>query len=283
MPSCAACQTPFTKEFRGLKCTLCDDRRVAEPAYYCDRACQKTHWREHKAFHAQLEIQDQKFHERLRAKKTPSSDECRARAADDAASSDQFVSLCGQANQARMRGDHREAVKRAKKAIALAPAEPDGYFLLALAYARSADFTNAAPNFLKAMDLYDTYLQDGIGIEFKWANAASLAFSCFVQCDDAPKPAWFTDTQQLKRMADRAIAAMPDNHLALQMRIKACRRTPMNVSTMDDLRQALRDVRGCLASLEEGSEQYSRFAVALEAEIRKRIAEDLAALKLADD
>ena len=76
---------------------------------------------------------------------------------------------------------------------------------------------------------------------------------------------------------------MPDNHLALQMRIKACRRTPMNVSTMDDLRQALRDVRGCLASLEEGSEQYSRFAVALEAEIRKRIAEDLAALKLADD
>ena len=57
----------------------------------------------------------------------------------------------------------------------------------------------------------------------------------------------------------------------------------MNVSTMDDLRQALRDVRGCLASLEEGSEQYSRFAVALEAEIRKRIAEDLAALKLADD
>ena len=49
MPSCAACQTPFTKEQRGLKCTLCDERRVAEPAYYCDRACQKRHWPEHKA------------------------------------------------------------------------------------------------------------------------------------------------------------------------------------------------------------------------------------------
>ena len=54
MPSCAACQKAFTKEQRGLKCTLCDERRVAEPAYYCDRACQKQHWPEHKAFHAQL-------------------------------------------------------------------------------------------------------------------------------------------------------------------------------------------------------------------------------------
>ena len=55
MPSaCAACQTPFTKERRGLKCTLCDERRVAEPAYYCNRACQKQHWPEHKAFHAQI-------------------------------------------------------------------------------------------------------------------------------------------------------------------------------------------------------------------------------------
>ena len=58
MPSCAACQTPFTKERRGLKCTLCDERRVAEPAYYCDKSCQKNHWREHKAFHAQLKTLD---------------------------------------------------------------------------------------------------------------------------------------------------------------------------------------------------------------------------------
>ena len=54
LSSCAACQAPFTKERRGLKCTLCDERCVAEPAYYCDRACQKQHWPEHKAFHAQL-------------------------------------------------------------------------------------------------------------------------------------------------------------------------------------------------------------------------------------
>ena len=61
MPSCAACQTRFTKEQRAYKCTLCDERRVAELAYYCDRACQKRHWPEHKAFHARLEIEEQKI------------------------------------------------------------------------------------------------------------------------------------------------------------------------------------------------------------------------------
>ena len=61
LSSCAACQAPFTKERRGLKCTLCDERRVAEPAHYCDKACQKRHWREHKAFHARLEIEGQRM------------------------------------------------------------------------------------------------------------------------------------------------------------------------------------------------------------------------------
>ena len=48
----------------------------------------------------------------------------------------------------------------------------------------------------------------------------------------------------------------------------------------------LRDVRGVLAAIKDGSpahEQNSRFAAYIEAEIRKRIAADLAALKVADD
>ena len=128
MPSCAACQTRFTKEQRAYKCTLCDERRVAELAYYCDRACQKRHWPEHKAFHARLEIEEQKI----------------------------------------------------------------------------------------------------------VANASKYTIN----------------------------------------------------SPVDDLRQLLRDVRGLLVTLKEGSpghEQYSTHAAGIEAELRKRIAADLAALKLADD
>ena len=87
-------------------------------------------------------------------------------------------------------------------------------------------------------------------------------------------------------MADRAVAALPDDFAALQMRIKTYQRTPKDITPVDDLRQLLRDVRGFLTSFKEGSpahEQNSRFAAGVEAEIRKRIAADLAALKLAGD
>ena len=72
----------------------------------------------------------------------------------------------------------------------------------------------------------------------------------------------------------------------LQMRIHAYQRTPISSSPVDDLRQVLRDTRGILTLLKEGSpmhEEYSSSIPIIEAEIRKRIAADLAALKLADD
>ena len=203
-----------------------------------------------------------------------------------AASSDEFTSLLGRADQARHRGEYREAVKRAKKAIALDPAEAEGYFYLANAYADSADFTNAVPQFLKAMELADTgtpyHRQFG---DEKWAKAASSAYNCLWQCD-APKPAWYTDTQNVKRMADRAVAALPEDFGALQMRVNVCSRTPKDSIPLDDQRQLLRDVRGLLAALKEGSpahEHNLKLAAEIEAHIRKRIAADLAALKLADD
>ena len=262
-----------------MKCTLCDERRVAEPAYYCDRACQKSHWPEHKAFHARLEIDKSK-----KVKSDP--EELMADLRTVAASGDQCVSLLAHAEQARLRGEYREAVKWAKKAIAVQPTHPEGYFYLARAYADSGDYTNAVPQLLKTMDLMDTGTRWNrqFGDE-KWARAASLAYSCLVMCD-APKPAWFTDTQQLKRMADRAVAAVPDDFNTLQMRIKVYQRTPIESWSMDDLRQVLRDARGVLASLKEdipAYEQNSRVAAYVEVEIRMRIAADLAALKLADD
>jgi len=285
MPSCAACQTPFTKERRGLKCTLCDERRVAEPAYYCDRSCQKRHWPEHKAFHERLVLENQTVKESYHL--VYGTRENLAPVEDHAASSDRFISLLGQAEQARHRGEFREAVKRAKKAIALEPALPGGYFYLAMAYAESGDFNNAVPQFLKTVECTDkgTEWNRQYGDE-NWAMAASSAFTCLGQCDDALKPAWYTDTQQLKRMAHRAVAALPEDFYALQMRILAYQRTPIEIAPVDEIRQLLSDVRGLLASIKEGNavhESNLRFAAHVEAELRKRIAADLAALKLADD
>ena len=36
------------------KCGLCVQRRTPNPAYYCSEACAKRHWKEHKAWHAQV-------------------------------------------------------------------------------------------------------------------------------------------------------------------------------------------------------------------------------------
>ena len=259
-----------------MKCTLCDERRVAEPAYYCDRACQKRHWPEHKALHARLESVQQSLREH-------SSSDDQSTTYASSASSDQFDSLLRHAEQARIRGEQREAVKRAKKAIALEPDHADGYVFLADTYSGSGDFTSAVPQFLKAMELTDTGTAWNRQLgDKRWAKAASHAFACLLQCDDAPKPAWFNDTQQLKRMADRAVAALPDNYLTLQMRIEAYRRTPELDLSLDDLRQMLRDVRGVLASFKEGTPahgQYSAVGAYVEAELRKRVAMDcLAAL-----
>ena len=120
MAACAACQTAFTQEQRGLKCTLCDERRVAEPAYYCDQACQKRHWPEHKAFHARLEITDQRIRENGYDYENVKSKSQDSYSGGLLAGNEQFTSLLTQGDQARLRGEYREAVKRAKKAIALA-------------------------------------------------------------------------------------------------------------------------------------------------------------------
>ena len=57
----------------------------------------------------------------------------------------------------------------------------------------------------------------------------------------AIKPAWFNDTQQLKRMADRVCAAIPDeDYYALCMRSRAYSRLDDPTLSADDLRLALR-------------------------------------------
>ena len=114
-----------------------------------------------------------------------------------------------------------------------------------------------------------------------WAHAAGHAFSCFrhPMCV-APKPAWLSDAQQLKRMADRAAAACPDDNDALQMRSIVY--THCGVPSADDLRQALRDRRRLLEMYEEGSAAqlgHARAAQAVEARLRARIAADVAAMK----
>ena len=179
-----------------------------------------------------------------------------------------------------------QAVKLAKKCIAMNPGKPNGYDILGAVYTTSGDFTNAATHNLKAMELSDTGTDHNRlhGDEI-WASAASNAFSCFSHptCV-APKPAWFSDAQRLKRMADRAVAALPNDIESLQMRSVAYAEFGDGAyPSADDLRQALRDRRRIVEIFEEGSSvhlRHLRVAQEIEAQLRARIAADLAWMRL---
>lgn len=288
MSSCAACQTPFTKERRGLKCTLCDERRIAEPAYYCDRACQKTHWPAHKAFHARL------ADEQSRSIEGRTADDL-VGAAERMASADPRYSIIGQGDKARLEGDFRQAAKLYNKVIRMHPAYPVAYVGLGLAHMESRDYDKAVPQFMKAMELSDTGT-DWAPITIAdvcWAQAASNLFVTLGQQGvgkraakmHAPKLDWYSDIQQIKRMAERAVAALPDgsNEAALQMRSFAYS-SPSDPSA-DDLRKALRDLRRVVELSKEAStagalEILARRICRLESLLRKRITADLAALRL---
>jgi hypothetical protein len=147
-------------------------------------------------------------------------------------------------------------------------------------------FGLAAPHMLKAMELSDMGTDHNRlhGDEI-WANAASGAHACFShpKCV-APKPAWFSDAQRLKRMADRAVAALPNEITPLQMRSTAYAGSAS--ASADELRQALRDRRRLAEIFEEGNSgvhvYHSQMAQRIEAQLRARIAADLAAMKLAE-
>ena len=283
MASCAACQKPFTKEQRGLKCTLCAERRVAEPAYYCNRACQKQHWSAHKAWHALLAAELGKSSGGMSSDFRAGEEEAAALdvavAEKLAKNSHPHLLLCAQADEARLRGDFKTAVKLAKKAIATGPPLSISYQKLALVYADSGDFTSAVPHCEKAMELAAT------GNEVSWAYAASILYMCSVQTSCvAPKPAWLTDPRQLKRATERAAAALPADPKVLQMRGSVYVNLPLSLVTADDLQQAMRDGRKFRETLKEGpAREHARLGQLLEAKLRDRITADVGAMKFGRD
>ena len=189
---------------------------------------------------------------------------------------DPWFLLLEKCEQARFRGDYREAVKLANKVIAMHPAQPYGYLSLGFSYSDSGDITNAVPHYLKAIELSDA------GTEV-WAKATFSVYELISRKECVvPKPAWVSDPEQLKRVANLAVAALPNNAGALQMRSLAYAQNYASVSA-DDLRQALRDRRRIVDMMrdmfEEGSAPHRREserARIIEARLRARIAADLA-------
>ena len=152
----------------------------------------------------------------------------------------------------------------------------------------SGDYTGSVPHFLKAMELSEvgTMTHRALG-EKGWAIPTACAFLCLMHpsCSETTAlPSWFLDAQEVRRIADRAVAA-DSCHNTLAMR--ACvygfvlpLRLQKYSTSADDLRKALRDQRLLVELHEEGSDgraQEMRRARKLEAVLRAQIAADVAA------
>ena len=108
--------------------------------------------------------------------------------------------------------DLHAAAKAWRKLIKHSPARPDLYYNLAAVLHQSGRDVEAAPMYLKAMELGKE------GTE-SWAGSAASAFDLLrlERCDEVPKPEWWND-EGLKALSARAVALAPDDIDACAMR-----------------------------------------------------------------
>ena len=284
---CTNCLTKLSDEHRRKsgefsECGACKKAQVVHPALYCGEECAKEHWQaEHRALHERKKMTVKSI-EANSANSADHDETLRLQREKCVQMDDEYGQLVTRAQQANDRGDFRKSVKLARKAVSLDPACtcPIAHYTIGCAYADSGDWTNAAPFFLKAMEVSDTgTLWHSVDGDRSWATAVSAVFDCFnKRICTAVRPAWLDgDLQVLKRMANRAVAADPDYFASLSMRAAVYGIDPD--ASADDLRQALRDYRRLVEidALPAHPEFYQQLVRQTEARLRKRIASDIAA------
>ena len=169
---------------------------------------------------------------------------------------EKYHSLCCRSGEEQWDNNNlRQAEKLLRKAIALKPASPQAYYLLGSLLGAVGDIAQqneAIRHFLKGMELSDIgtahHRLEGDNV---WAHCISGACVSLDFGGTMPKPAWFTDVQQRKRLADRAAAAAPDAMNVCMMRARAYEAE--DDPTAEDLRVVLRDLRLCMQYQVEGS------------------------------
>tara|TARA_B110001452_G_scaffold26754_1_gene20994 strand:+ start:1558 stop:2379 length:822 start_codon:yes stop_codon:yes gene_type:complete len=108
--------------------------------------------------------------------------------------------------------DYHAAAKAWRKLIKEWPGEATPYHNLAVVLGNSSHFTEAAPMYLKAMELSE----DGTDV---WASAVSGAYETLQhqESDELPKPEWWND-EGLKALSARVVAIAPNDASAPKMR-----------------------------------------------------------------
>jgi len=178
--------------------------------YYCGDECAQAHWPKHKVWHKEQKEREKELREGTVAEHDRSAAEAQAREAERTGS--ELDKRCAAAVALIAEDDHHAADKALRKIIKEWPEEPSPYHNLALVMLRSGRNMEAAPMFLKAMELYE----DGTK---QWADSTGAAFDLLRhdECDGVPKPEWWND-EALKALSARVVAVAPDAGTPCTMR-----------------------------------------------------------------
>ena len=194
------------------RCTRCAELNLPS-TYYCGEECMKAHWPKHKVWHMlQKELVEQLREETMILDHDRSLAEAAARRAE--LTGDEFQKRVAAALALGVKGDLHAEAKAWRKIIWMRPDVPSPYHNLGLVLLRSGRCADAAPMFIKAVEL----AEDGTNA---WASSAAEAYNVLAHedCDDdtVSKPQWWND-EGLKALSARVVAITPDDYGACSFR-----------------------------------------------------------------
>jgi len=240
---CVNCARPPPPHRRTWgRCTVCVARNLPS-TYYCGEECMNAHWPKHKVYHTEQKQKAKEWREGA-SQRARSLAEVEARRAEETGGEYQKRGAAALALAAE--GDHNAAAKAWRRIIKEWPDGPAGYHNLAVELTRSCRDDEAAPMYVKAMELEED------GTEH-WAVSVAQAFDLLKHpvCDEVPKPEWWND-EALKALSARVVAVAPDGHQECAMRARvlmghALGKAPWNAEprTAAEIKEAAKWWRRC--------------------------------------
>jgi len=207
---CVNCARPPPPHRRTWgRCTVCIARNLPS-TYYCGEECMNAHWQNgHREYHKEQKLRAKVDREgTLQLNRSVAEEE--ARRAE--ATGSEFDKRFADAVALNAKGDYHAEAKAWRKLIKERPDEPVAYHNLGIVLQQSRRLVEAAPMFLKAMELHE----DGTK---EWANSTATAFDILKTdaCSEEPKPEWWND-EALKALSAQVVALASDEAQPCVMR-----------------------------------------------------------------
>ena len=213
---CWGCHVKPSAGVRFQRCSLCVERNLT-PTAFCSRECLALHWPRHKAWHKEQRKNIQTIEPEITTQDREVAETVHAYATERP--NDVWATNLAAAEQNMADGNYRKAARHYRRAIALKPTRPCGWFNLGMTYFRSNQIVQAVHPFLRSSELFERGSAD-------WAEAVAHVFHCRYRVSvqtpsalpEAATPSWWTDVE-LKVVSKEVVDnAAHDDDISLLMR-----------------------------------------------------------------